>query len=822
MRLRFLPALVFAALGAASNADRALAAELATRTYEIDISGPIPSYATGQIKAGGTNSHGKSIAVNSHFLSFDGRPALPVTGEFHYYRVPRAYWREQLLKMNAGGVNVVATYVHWIVHEEREGVFAWSGFRDLRAFVDLCAELELRVILRVGPFGHGEVRSGGFPDWLLGRALTVRSNDPEYLRYVGRYFGEIGKQVRSLMFADGGPIVAVQVENEYQHSASPWALTYPGQEYDWTVAPADESITRQGVGVALGANAHGETGVAHMRRLLELIEQAGMKAPIYTATGWGNATIIPNVTLPVSGGYAYPGWEPKGVPSPFYLFTDLHASPDYQPVSYDASAYPVLSAEIGPGIMGTYTRRPLVPAQSTDALINRFLGSGANIIGYYMFQGGSTPRGERVFYSDEAYGYPKISYDFQAPLGEFGDVRPSFHRLKLTHYLLAAFGDRIAPLPAVLPANAKALKPENVDDLRYAARGANGGGFLFLNNFQDHVPTRDLSVVLEVRTPGAKLRIPDEGSLTIPAGESMILPVNFDLGGITLASATAQPLTRLSDASGEHFVFFALEGVAPEFVFDGNHISTSRSHGCRAVRLAGRVRVRCAANRISSFDLAKAGAGPVHVLVLDRRSALNSWVLPLAGASRLLISSAVPLPSTNGITLMGTNSNSVDISIYPAVRGAPTAQTPARVKSLGDASEFSRYQVAQPAFRPVQESHWVAPNKLSIDVAKNPLPTGVSDLWLKLDYKADTTMVFQNGELVADHFYFGRSWNIGLKRFLKEGGAEFLVYFRPVEAGRAYSADLEAAGVTVPHGKRVIDVREVTLEPEYRFSLSFH
>lgn len=810
---------MFTVLGAVSIAALARA-DAAARSYEIDISGSAPNYATGQLKAGGISSRGESIAVNSHFLSFDGRPTLPVTGEFHYYRFPRAYWREQLLKMKAGGVNIVATYTHWIVHEEREGVFDWSGYRDLRGFIDLCAELDLRVILRVGPFGHGEIRNGGFPDWLLGRPVTVRSNDAEYLRYVARYFGEIGEQVRGRMFSDGGPIIAVQVENEYQHSSSPWGLTYPGQEHDWTVAPADEAITREGVGVAIGANRHAEAGVAHMRRLLELIEQAGMQAPLYTATGWGNATIIPNVTLPVSAGYAYPGWEPKGLPSRLYLFTNLSRTADYGSVSYDLSAYPVLSSELGAGIMGTYTRRPFVPAQSTDALINRFLGSGANMIGYYMFQGGSTPRGERVFYSDEAYGYPKISYDFQAPLGEFGDLRSSFHRLKLVHYLLAAYGDRIAPLPVVLPANAQRLEPDNVTELRYAARAANGSGFLFLNNFQDHVTTNDQTVTLKVRTPGEEVRIPDEGSLTLPAGESMILPVNIGLAGITLISATAQPLTRLSDSSGEHFVFFSLDGIAPEFVMQGE-LSASRTNGCKTVPKHGRLRVRCSVDRISSFDVAEAGTPPVHILVLDRRSALKSWVMPLEGVARLLVSSAVPLASSNGITLQSTGSNSVDIAIYPATRSSPTAQPLVSVRTLGEASGFSRYRLTQPIYRPVQESRWVAPNKLTIDVIKKLLPAGVSDLWLKLDYRADTAMVFQDGELVADHFYYGKPWDIGLKRFLKEGDASLVVYFRPLESDRAYSADLAEAGVPVPAGKRVLDVRELTIQPEYQFNLSF-
>jgi beta-galactosidase len=792
--------------------------------HEIDISAPAPHYRSEHLNGGNQNAQGQSIAVNEYYLSIDGQPAIPVTGEFHFYRYPRAYWEEELLKMKAGGVNIVATYVHWIVHEEREGVFDWSGDRDLRAFVDLCARLNMRVILRVGPFGHGEVRSGGFPDWLLGRPLTVRSNDPEYLRYVARLFNEVGQQVRGRFFSDGGPIIAVQVENEYQHSASPWALNYPGQAHDWTVAPSDQTITRQGVGVAIGANIHSETGVAHMRRLRELIEQAGMRPPIWTATGWGNATIIPNVTLPVTAGYAYPSWEPAGVPSSLYLYRNLRATPDYQPISYNGLDYPYFASEIGVGIPPTYTRRPVVPAESVEALVNRFLGGGANVIGYYMFQGGSTPRGERVFYSDEAYGYPKISYDYQAPLGEFGEVRPSFHRLKLMHYFMAAFGDRLAPAPVVLPANAESIEPANVADLRFAARGADGVGFIFLNNFQDHVTNRDHAVQLSVRTPAGNVRIPDSGSFTLHAGQSAILPVNFDLDGATLISATAQPLTRISGEGGDHFVFFALDGVEPEFVFSSTAAVTARAgDGCRLDRTQERARVRCAAGEIARFDVATPAGGTVHVVSLDHRSALNSWVAPLRGKEHLLITPAIALSVDGGLRLSSVGDNSVDLSIYPALASGPQVSGPGSVRAIGARRGFARYQVRQAPYTPTVTSLWVAENKLVVDLPARRLPAGVSDVWLGMDYLADTVLVFQDGELIGDTFYQGLPWTIGMKRFLEaDGGAEMLFYFRPLQAGLPFYPDLPSGAVpSFAQGERVIRVRSLTATPEYETSLVF-
>jgi len=135
-------------------------------------------------------------------------------GEFHYSRYPETQWDEEILKMKAGGIQVVSTYVFWIHHEEIEGQFDWQGQRNLRRFVELCASHDLYVWVRVGPWDHGEVRNGGLPDWLIQKTAT-RENNPVYLGYVRRFFGEIGKQLGGLFWKEGGPIVGLQLENEY-------------------------------------------------------------------------------------------------------------------------------------------------------------------------------------------------------------------------------------------------------------------------------------------------------------------------------------------------------------------------------------------------------------------------------------------------------------------------------------------------------------------------------------------------------------------------------------------------------------------------------
>ena len=214
-----------------------LAASLGQSSYSINIAGlPEKEIVSGHLDLGGTNPNGDSIAVNSYYISYKGKAFIPVIGEIHYSRYPARYWDESLKKMKAGGINVIATYVFWNVHERKEGVFDWSGNLNLRRFAELCEKNDVFLIVRMGPFCHGEMRNGGIPDWLYGRTFEIRSNDEEYLGYVDRLYGEIGKQCDGLLFKDGGPIVGVQLENEFQHSAAPWEITYPGARKEYTVA----------------------------------------------------------------------------------------------------------------------------------------------------------------------------------------------------------------------------------------------------------------------------------------------------------------------------------------------------------------------------------------------------------------------------------------------------------------------------------------------------------------------------------------------------------------------------------------------------------
>ena len=147
----------------------------------------------------------------------NGKRWFPVMGEIHYSRYPNKYWKEALYKMKAGGVNIVSSYVLWIHHEEIENQWDWTGDRNLRKFVETIKECGLSMILRIGPWCHAETRNGGFPDWLLEKCPDARTNDESYFKEVEKLYKEIYAQVKGLLLKDGGPIIGLQIENEYGH-----------------------------------------------------------------------------------------------------------------------------------------------------------------------------------------------------------------------------------------------------------------------------------------------------------------------------------------------------------------------------------------------------------------------------------------------------------------------------------------------------------------------------------------------------------------------------------------------------------------------------
>jgi hypothetical protein len=454
-------------------------------------------------------------------------------------------------------------------------------------------------------------------------------------------------------------------------------------------------------------------------------------------------------------------------------------------------------------------------------MINRCLGSGANGIGYYMFHGGSTPRGKHNFMNDEAYGVNKISYEYQGPIGEFGQVREGYHRLKLTHFFLKDFGELLAPMTVVLPSNASGITPENIHDLRYAVRVKDNSGFLFLNNFQDDTAMMDQNNIrVKIKTGDGDVMIPVTGGFNLKSGENVIFPFNFNLNGARLNYATAQLLMKNNDAS-PYFVFFTPEGTRGEFSFvRGTQVENIR--GTTIDNSNGATLVKCNEN-ISEFSVIANGK-KTSVLVIDKNLALKSYAVFINGKKSLVFSDAVVLQSENSFEFLSDGNNNFEIDIYPKTTAIPKAGLGTITKAEGNAA-FSSWRVTLPSFEFAAKTKEISSRKITVALPQT-IPATVNDIYLTVNYTGDTGMDFVNGELVADNFYNGLPWQIGLRKFISSPvkPKEMVFYFRPMQKNATYLLDLEPYPQYIPDfGKSntFLKISSISFTPQYKTTIKF-
>lgn len=665
-------------------------------------------------KFSGRAPDGREIGFTNYYMTVDGKPFFGVSGEMHYARVAPDQWEDAVVKMQCGGVNILSTYVFWNVHEEEEGVFRFDGCRNLRAFLEVCEKRRMWVIVRVGPFDHGEMRNGGLPDWLYGKPYDVREDNPGFLEAARRLFRALHGQMDGHYYSQGGCIVGAQIENEYQHSCAPWEMT-AGVSNEWLTS--------------------GHSGLPYMLKLKQIMREEGIVTPFYTTTAWGGAVTPVEEALPLWGGYAYQPWlfysHPGVHPAtPEYIYRDNHNSAvtkeyNFEP-EYDPETRPYACCEMMGGMMCSYKYRFQMDMRAIDALANTKLGSGCNLLGYYMYKGGTNPTGRRTPYLNEGQ-IPKRSYDYQAAIGEFGQLRESYGRLRAIHSFVQLFSGFFEQTKAVLPAHLKHLQPEDLDPLRFSVRVKGGGGFLFVNNFQDHADMRDR------HGDEVRLTLPD-GEITfrfdLAAGENAILPFGISLDGVKLDWATAQPLAHV----GHTWFFLAPEGMQPVYAIGGREI-------------------RAAAGTAFAVQ-------DQTIMTLSRRDSLGFWVYD--GAAYLCDQ---PLLWDGEQLRVEMDRGSADLRVWsearrdfiPAERVEhPWPPVPLSWQTVGT----GRYTVAIPADR----------------------LTGHKQVMLRVRYRGDVGHAFAGNELISDNFCNGGVWDIRLDHRAEAlRQAPLVLYLTPVK-----------------------------------------
>ncbi|KAI3759760.1 hypothetical protein L6452_07801 [Arctium lappa] len=186
---------------------------------------PLPSPLSNSLKPHKHHSHhhhhqvvnARKFEIADDMFWKDGEPFRIIGGDLHYFRTLPEYWEDRLLRAKALGLNAIQTYVPWNLHEPKEGQLDFDGIADIVSFLELCQKLDLLVMLRPGPYICAEWDFGGFPAWLLTKepAIRLRSSDPTYLALVDSWWGILLPKVAHLLYHKGGPIIMVQIENEF-------------------------------------------------------------------------------------------------------------------------------------------------------------------------------------------------------------------------------------------------------------------------------------------------------------------------------------------------------------------------------------------------------------------------------------------------------------------------------------------------------------------------------------------------------------------------------------------------------------------------------
>ena len=185
---------------------------------------------------------GKSFTIGEGSFLLDGKPFVVKAGEVHFPRIPREYWEHRIQMVKAQGMNTVCIYVFWNFHEPQPDQFCFEGQADVRAFVKLCQKHGLYVIVRPGPYCCAEWEMGGLPWWLLKKEdIKLRSLDPYFMERVRKFESALAGQLADLQLSKGGPIIMVQVENEFggYGTDKPYVSTVRDvlREVGWTDVP---------------------------------------------------------------------------------------------------------------------------------------------------------------------------------------------------------------------------------------------------------------------------------------------------------------------------------------------------------------------------------------------------------------------------------------------------------------------------------------------------------------------------------------------------------------------------------------------------------
>jgi beta-galactosidase len=339
-----------------------------------------------------------SFTTRGEQFLLDGAPFLIRSGEMHYPRVPRPYWRDRMRKMRAMGLNTLCTYVFWNLHEPQQGKFDFTGNLDVAEYIRTAQSEGLYVLVRPGPYICTEWDFGGLPWWLLATDMKVRSADPRFVAAATSYMNQVGKQLAPLQIHRGGPILMVQVENEYGSF---------GSDHDY-----------------MGA----------VRRM---IQGAGFDCQLYTSDGSGKSNLAGG-TLP-------------GVVSVINFGDGSNPEKEFANLASFRQNEPKMNGEFWYGWFDHWgEKHHVTPAAKGAANVDWMLSRGISV-NLYMAHGGSTFGYMAGANGGKQYEPDISAYDYDAPIDEAGRPNAKFHAMRDVMRKYLSPGEQLPELPAALP-----------------------------------------------------------------------------------------------------------------------------------------------------------------------------------------------------------------------------------------------------------------------------------------------------------------------------------------------------------------------------------
>jgi beta-galactosidase len=780
----------------------------------------------------GSNIDPKGVVfdINNYYLRLGGKPVLPVMGEIHYSRYPRAEWEEALLQMKAAGINVIAFYDFWIHHEQEEGKFRFDDNLDVRYFLQLCAKHDLKAVARIGPWAHGEARNGGMPDWFVKKKMKsgfdrVTKNgsiEPE----VAIWYKAVAKQFEGMYYKDGGPLIGIQVDNEVR------------------------------------SNGPNSDGYKYLAALKKLAVVDGMDVPFYVVTGWPGPQVPEDDVMPLWGGYPDAPWTQNTnnlPPNNIYLFTsdrkDKNIGNDvltYQPgvASTPIYRHPFLTVELGGGMQVTYHRRPVLQGGDLLALDYTRLGVGANMLGYYVFHGTQHPLSWNGDYPTQESkstiypypnDYPMISYDFESPITEWGFIRDYYHDFKLLHQFINSYGNTLAPMSAQIPAD-NPVAADDLKTLRYSVRSRGGAGFVFINNYvRNFDMTAHKDVAFNIKTESETIRIPEKGGINIANKVYGTLPFNYDLDGVLLKYATVQPAAILTNKH-KVYCYFALDGVVPEFKLESKNIKSIKTDA-KLVTGNGYTYVQnLMPGTQCTVDITTKDDKQFTLLLLTRNEARYAYVFDVKGVKTLLLTANMTFydETKNLFSMRSMGKSSFTFLACPGITAKNTS-----VKVNGNDGIFTKYTVNLQPWKPVDVPFKQVSNdermKAYCDSLQGKTPLGptysinynhslpyktytiglpkvmpkkVFDVLVEFNYRGNTAALYAGGKIIGDDYYAGTTMPYSLKRHTDLLGKPLVLQITPLLEN--YQINFEP-GTELGFAKNIrATLKAVKLTPEYQ------